>query len=86
MTGTNNKEWKHFYNYVVNGYQYRVIVTKKAAIRSSGKVTTKNKIGTAAVGKVYKITKVAGRWGRLKEKDSQGRYRWITLNKVKEID
>lgn len=85
MTGINNKKWKHLHNYLVNGYQYKAEVTKKAAIRSSGKVTPTNKISTAEVGTTVKITKVVGNWGRLKDKTAEGKYRWITLKKVKEI-
>lgn len=86
MIGKSNEKWIYFHTFVLSGYQFRAKVTKKAALRSSGKVTATNKIGTAEVGKIVKITKVVSNWGRLKEKDSKGRYRWITLNKVKEID
>lgn len=83
MIGTNNKKWKRLHCYLENGYQFYAKVTKKAAIRISGKVTSKQ-IGVAKVGSIVKITKVVGKWGRLKEKDTQGRYRWIALSKVKE--
>lgn len=85
MTGINNKKWKHLHNYLVNGYQYKAEVTKKAAIRSSGKVTPTNKISTAEVGTTVKITKIVGNWGRLKDKTADGKYQWITLKKIKEI-
>ena len=84
MTGTNNEKWKRFHSFLVNGYQFKGQVIKKAAIRSSGKVTT-NRIGTASVGKVVNIVKVVGNWGRLKNKTSDGKYRWISLKKVKTI-
>lgn len=85
MAGEGNEKWKRLYNYIVFGYQYEAKVTKKAAIRSSGKVTATNKIGTAAVGTTVKITKVVGNWGRLKDKSADGKYQWITLKKVKEM-
>lgn len=85
MVGKNNKEWEHFYHYIIKGYQFQAKVIKKAALRSSGKVTDTNKIGSAKVGQVVKITKVVGNWGRLKKKDAKGNYRWIVLSKVKEI-
>lgn len=85
MVGKSNEKWKRLYNYIVFGYQYKAKVTKKAAIRSSGKVTPVNKIGTVDVGTVIKITKVVGNWGRLKDKTTDGKYQWITLKKVKEI-
>lgn len=85
MIGTDNTKWEHLHSYLVNGYQYKAKVTKKAAIRSSRKVIAKNKIGTAKVGTTVKITKVVGNWGRLKDKSEDGKYQWITLKKVKEI-
>lgn len=85
MIGINNTKWEYLHNYLVNGYQYKATVTKQAAIRSSGKVTATNKIGTAAVGTTVKITKVVGNWGRLKNKSADGKYQWITLKKVKEM-
>lgn len=84
MTGTNNKKWKRLHCYLENGYQFQGKVIKKAALRTAGKVTA-GRIGTAKVGQVVKITKIVGKWGRLKGKDSKGRYRWIALSKVKEL-
>ncbi len=84
MCGTNNKKWKHLHNKIVYNYQYKAKVSKKAAIRSSGKVTAKNKIGTAKVGDIVKISKVVGNWGRLLGKKN-GKWQWIFLKKVKEI-
>lgn len=85
MTGKNNEKWTKFHTFIKDGYQFKGKVTKKAALRSSGKVTATNKIGSVSVGQIIKITKIVGNWGRLKSKDSKGRYRWITLNKVKEL-
>lgn len=84
MTGTNNKKWKHLHNKLVYNYQYKARVTKKAAIRSTGKVARTNKIGTAKVGDIVKISKVVGNWGRLLGK-KDGKWQWIYLKKVKEI-
>lgn len=84
MTGTNNTAWEHLHSYLVNGYQYKATVTKKAALRSSRKVIAKNKTGTADVGTTVKIVKVVGNWGRIKGK-KDGKYQWITLKKVKEM-
>lgn len=85
MIGKDNEKWVLFHTFILCGYQFKARVTKKAALRSSDKVTATNKIGTAEVGKIFKISKVVGNWGRLKEKDSKGRYRWISLNKVEEL-
>lgn len=85
MIGTNSKKWKRLRCYLVNGYQFKAEVTKKAAIRSSGKVTPTNKISTVAAGTIIKIEKVVGNWGRLKGKSATGKYRWISLKKLKEI-
>lgn len=85
MTGKNNKKWRHLYNFITDGFQFKAKVTKKAALRSSGKVTATNKIGYLKKGNVVEISKIVGNWGRIKTKDSKGRYRWITLNKVKEL-
>lgn len=85
MAGKYNKKWEHLHNYLTKGYQYEAKVIKNAAIRSSGKVAKNNKIGSVNVGKIVKITKTVGKWGRLKEKDKHGRYQWIVLSKLKEI-
>lgn len=87
MTGTNNSKWRHLHSYITKGYQYKAKVTKAAAIRSSAKVTDTNKIGSKKVGVVVYITKISanGKWGRLKKKSADGRYRWILLEKVEEM-
>lgn len=85
MAGKDNKEWKRFHNYVTKGYQFKGQVTEKAAVRLSGKVTADNKIGSKKKGATVYITKIAGNWGRLKKKTADGRYRWISLKKVKEL-
>lgn len=85
MVGKSNKEWEHFHRYVTKGYQFKGQVTKKAVIRSSGKVTAKNKIGTRKKGSAVYITKIVGNWGRLKKKSADGKFRWISLKKVKEV-
>lgn len=81
MTGTNNSKWRHLHSYITKGYQY-----KAAVIRSSAKITSTNKLGAKKVGKVVYITKISanGKWGRLKKKSADGRYRWISLGKVSE--
>lgn len=85
FTGTNNKKWKRFHSFLVNGYQFKAKVTKKAAIRTTGKVTATNKIGIATAGVVVKVEKVVRDWGRIKGKSATGKYRWIRLKKLKEI-
>lgn len=85
MIGTDNEKWKRFHSFLTNGYQFKAEVIRKAAIRSSGKVTAENKIGTVKKGTVMKITKVVGNWGRLKEKSENGKYQWISLKKVEEL-
>lgn len=85
MIGNSNEKWILFHTFLTKGYQFKAKVIKKSALRSSGKVTATNKIGNVEVGEIIKITKIVGNWGRLKEKDPKGRFRWITLNKVKEI-
>lgn len=85
MAGTDNTKWKHLHSYLTNGYQYEAQVIKKAAIRSSGKITTTNKIGVAEKGETVRIEKIVGKWGRLHGKTFDGKYRWISLKKVKEM-
>lgn len=85
MIGRNNKKWQHFRRFVLKGYQYKAIVTKNAAIRSSAKLTAKNKIGTAPAGKVYRIARTSGAWAMLLYPDTDGRKRWIAKSKIKEI-
>ena len=85
MTGKENKKWEHFRSEVVNNYQYKARVVKDAAIRSSKGVKPKNKTSSVKKGKVVTISKISGSWGRILKKDSQGRWQWISLKKVKEI-
>ena len=85
MIGKNNVIWNHFRCFITNGYQYQVKVTKELWIRSSGKVAINNKIRKAKVGETFKVTKVVGNWGRLKAKTKDGKYRWVSLKKCKEI-
>ena len=84
MAGKGNGKWKRLRCFLEKGYQFEARVTKKAALRTAGKVTAK-KIGSANAGEVVKITKIVGKWGRLKGKDSKGRYRWIALSKAREL-
>lgn len=83
MSGKENKKWKRFHSFITKGYQFQGKVTKEAALRTAGRVTAK-RIGTVYAGQMVKISKVAGKWGRLYGKDGRGRYRWIALSKVKE--
>ena len=85
MTGTGNEQWKRFHNYLTKRYQFKAKVVKNAAIRSSGKVTINNKAGLKRAGDIVYITKIVGNWGRLKKKSANGKYRWISLKKVKEL-
>ena len=85
MVGKDNEKWVLFYTFITKGYSMKAKVIKKAAIRSSGKVTPTNEIMTMDVGSIVTIEKIVGNWGRLKYKDAKGRYQWISLNKVKEI-
>lgn len=85
MIGKNNRKWEHFKNKITKNYQFRVKVTKGAAIRSSKGVKPKNKTGTVKKGAILNVSKVVGLWYRLLEKDSKGRWRWVTKAKVKEI-
>ena len=85
MIGKKNEKWKRLHSFLTDGYQFKAKVVKKAALRSSGKVTATNKIGSISVGKTVEISKIVGNWGRLKDKDAKGRYQWITLTKIKEI-
>lgn len=82
MIGTSNEKWNRLHSYLVNGYQLKAKVTKKAALRSSGKISPTNRIGTAEVGTIVKVTKIVGNWGRLKDKSADGKYQWIYLKKV----
>lgn len=85
LAGKINKKWEHLVNKITKNYQFRVKVTKDAAIRSSKGVKPKNKTGSAKRGDILKVSKVVGSWYRILEKDSKGRWRWITKTKVKEI-
>lgn len=84
MTGTKNEVWEHLHNYITKGYQFKGKVTTNAVLRSSGKVAD-NKIGSKKKGSKVYITKIVGNWGRLKKKSITGKYRWISLKKVKEL-
>lgn len=85
MTGKKNEKWKHLHTFLTAGYQFNAKVIKNAALRSAGKVTATNKIGSRKKGDIVKISKIVGNWGRLKSKDSNGRYCWITLSKIQEL-
>ncbi len=85
MSGTGNEQWKRLHNYLTKRYQFKAKVIKNAAIRSSGKVKANNKIGSRQKGDIVYITKIVGNWGRLKKKSAEGKYRWISLKKVKEL-
>ena len=85
MTGIGNNKWKRFHTYLSEGYQFTGKVTRKAFIRSSRKISAKNKIGTIEKGGIVKIEKVVGNWGRLQERTSDGKFQWIYLKKVKEL-
>lgn len=84
MTGKGNGKWKRLHCFLAKGYQFEAKVTKKAALRTAGKVTAR-KVGSANARERVQIAKVAGKWGRLKGKDAKGRYRWIALGKIEEL-
>ena len=84
MIGKDNKKWKHLYNKITKDYLFKAEVTRSAAIRSSKGVKSNNKISSREAGDIVYISKVAGNWGRLKKKSSDGKWQWISLRKVKE--
>ncbi len=84
MAGKDNKQWKHFHNFLTKGYLFKAKVTEKAAIRS-GPEFGDNKIGEKKKGNIVYIKKVVGSWGRLKKDEEKGMPRWISLKKVKEL-
>ena len=85
MIGRKNESWDRLHMFLTEGYQFKAEVTKRTAIRATGKVTATNKIKTVQIGKRVNIAKIVGNWGRLEEKTTDGKYQWITLSKVKEI-
>lgn len=85
MTGFGNKKWKHLYNMVTKGYQFKVSVIEQAVIRSSRGVKSDNRLGVVSGDTVLKVVKVVGKWGRLAKKTADGKWRWINLDKVVEI-
>ncbi len=86
MIGKNNVKWRHLHSYITKGYQYKAKVKDEVIIYSSPKVTSQ-KMGYKKSGALFYITKISGdgKWGRLKKKSADGRYRWISLKKVKEM-
>lgn len=87
MAGADNAKWRHFHNYITKGYQYKAKVVKDAAVYSSANVLSDNKLGTKKTGDMVYIIKISddGKWGRLKNKTTDGRYRWLSLGKVTEV-
>ena len=85
MTGKNNKKWSRLHAFLTKDCQFQAKACKKAAIRSSGRVSPANKIGSVAAGKTITIEKISGNWGRLKGRDARGRSRWIALSKLTDI-
>ncbi len=84
MAGEDNKQWKHFHNFLTKGYLFKARVTEKAAIRSGPEVGD-NKIGEKKRKVMWYTSR---RWldpgGRLKKDTKKGKPRWILLKKVKE--
>lgn len=85
MTGRNNKKWNRLRAFLTKDCQFQAKVCKNAAIRSSGKVTPTNKIGSMTAGKIITIEKISGNWGKLKGRDARGRSRWIALSKLTDV-
>lgn len=85
MIGINKKKqkrWRHFRSYVKNGYQFSGIVTKTAAVRTSPKVTSKNKMGSIPKRTEVRIGRVRGSWGQMVNSGPL-KGKWISLKKVK---
>lgn len=79
--GANNKKWKYFRHYVKYGYQYRGILTKKAAIRTSPGVKPGNRIRYLPRKTEVKIVRIYKNWGKIGNSgDLKGK--WISLKKV----
>ena len=76
---------RRFRAFITTGYCFKAKVIKKAAVRSSAKVTATNRIGTAKVGHVVEVGRIVGKWARLKNKTASGKYKYIALSKLKEI-
>lgn len=85
MKGKNNKQWNDLIKFINGTYSYNAKVTKKAAIRSSSKVTTTNKIDSINKGAIVHVDKMVNNWGRLEGKTIDGKYRWITISKIEEV-
>lgn len=83
--GKSNEKWRRFRAFITTGYCFKAKVIKKAAVRSSAKVTATNRIGTAHVGHVVEVGRIVGKWARLKNKTASGKYKYIALSKLKEI-
>ena len=85
MIGTNNSKWHHLHNYITKGYQYKAKIKDDAVIYSKPDAFSL-KQGIKQAGSVVYITKISanGKWGRLKKKSADGRYRWILLRKIQE--
>lgn len=86
MTGKDNSKWEHFHNYITEGYQYKAEVKADAVIYSKPDASS-IKQGIKRAGSVVYITKISSdeKWGRLKKKSADGRYRWVLLGKLKEM-
>lgn len=85
MVGKNNKKWESFYEFITVGYPFEAIVTEKAIIRTSPKISANNKIKSMPAGTKINIVQLKGNFGRLKKKTEDKKNRYITLNKVKKI-
>lgn len=83
--GTNNELWVLFHTFITKGYSFKGKVIKKAAVRTSPRVTATNKIATAEVGQIVTVGCIVGKWARLKNKTASGKYKYIALSKLKEI-
>ncbi len=85
MSGKHNAKWNNFHNFLTGNTSFKARVLQKAALRSSPKITSNNKTGVKTIGSDITIIKLNGMWGKLKNPDSNGNSRWISLKKINKI-
>lgn len=84
MSGVDNTKWNHLYNKVTKNYLCKVNVVEKANLKAKPDAQAEN-IGMVEPNEILFITKIVGKFGRLKNQSSEGKNLWINLNKTKEL-
>lgn len=85
MIGKSNKKWVDFKRFIMHGYSFDAVVTKKSNVYGKASNNPIYKTGVVEKGKKVKISKLSGNYAKISEKDENGISNWISIDKIKEI-